>query len=157
MFIKYKRTTSQIEPLQMFAKGEWIDLRLAENISLSENEYTLASLGIRMDIPKEFEVIIVPRSGTFNKYGIIQANSVGVIDSSFKGKNDIWKFPALATRAVFVPQNTRICQFRIQPSQKAGVWTKLKWLFTDRVIFVEDEYLSEDVQDRGGFGSTGEM
>ena len=47
----------------------------------------------------------------------------------------------------------RICQFRIQPSQKATVWQKIKWFFSSGVKIVEVDNL--DGADRDGIGSTG--
>jgi dUTP pyrophosphatase len=72
---------------------------------------------------------------------------------SYSGNDDIWKFPAIAFKDITVFEGDRICQFRIQPSQKASVWTKIKWLFTNKIEFVEVEDLCNN--NRGGFGSTG--
>jgi dUTP pyrophosphatase len=72
---------------------------------------------------------------------------------SYCGNNDIWGLPVIALRDTTIDEGDRICQFRIMPSQKASVWTKIKWLFTRKIEFVEVESL--DNNDRGGFGSTG--
>lgn len=72
---------------------------------------------------------------------------------SYSGNNDIWHMPVIATREAAVLEGERVCQFRIQPSQKASVWTKIKWLFTNKIEFVEVEDLCNN--NRGGFGSTG--
>jgi dUTP pyrophosphatase len=150
-------------------KGEWIDLRASETIHFEAPyantlnggrdkrdvvfDFKLISLGFAMELPKEFEAVILPRSNTFKTWGLIQWNSEGVIDSSYKGNNDIWRFPAIAFKDTEVLEGERICQFRIQPSQKASIWTKLKWLFTNKIEFVEVEDLCND--NRSGFGSTG--
>lgn len=147
------RTCEDIQPLQVIEKGEWVDLSLAENIQLAQGDFYLASLGIRMQLPKDYEAWIIPRSGTPGKYGVIQANSMGLIDSTYAGKNDIWKFPAIAMRATNIQKGTRVCQFRVMPSMKANSETKKQWLEYDGVEFVEEEWSAED---RGGFGSTGE-
>ena len=150
-------------------KGEWIDLRAAQTVELKgpfantlngkrdkrdvEFDYQLIPLGFAMKLPKDFEALIVPRSGTFKNFGILMVNSQGVIDSSYSGSNDEWKFPAVALKDITILEGKRICQFRIQPSQKASVWTKIKWLFTNKIEF---EYVdSLDDEDRGGIGSTG--
>jgi dUTPase len=62
-------------------------------------------------------------------------------------------FPVTTLRRTSISANTRICQFRIQLSQKATVWQKLKWLFTSGIELVEVESLSSN--NRSGFGSTG--
>ena len=106
-----------------------------------------------MEIPEGYEAIILPRSSTFSKYGIIMTNSAGVIDSSYCGDTDEWRFPAVAFRHSSINVGDRICQFRIQLSQKATVWQKIKWLFSSKIEFVEVEHLGN--ADRGGFGTTG--
>lgn len=121
--------------------GDWIDLRIAEDVTLKAGEFKLIPLGIAMMLPKGYEALVIPRSSTFKKYGIIQANSIGLIDEAYCGNNDEWKFPAYATRDIEIPKNTRICQFRIIEHQPP-------------VCIVEVTKLSE--VNRGGFGSTGE-
>ena len=153
--IKYMRICKDISPLQVIEKGEWVDLRLAETTHLSQWEMKYLPLGIRMQIPKGYEANIAPRSGTFKNFKILQVNSPGVVDHTFSGKEDMWKLPALATEAVAIEENSRICQFRISLSQRATAWQKLKWLFTSGVEFVEEEWLTGNEQSRGGFGSTG--
>lgn len=82
-----------------YKKGEWIDLKAAETITLHAPqagtqyerdgkkfrdvnfESALIPLGFSMAIPKGFEAIIVPRSSTFKNFSIIQGNHIGVIDS----------------------------------------------------------------------------
>ena len=150
-------------------KGEWIDLRAAQTVELKgpfantlngkrdkrdvEFDYQLIPLGFAMKLPKDFEALIAPRSGTFKLWRMIQTNHLGIVDSSFSGNNDEWKMPILAFKDATILEGERICQFRIQPSQKASIWTKIKWLFTNKIEF---EYVdSLDEEDRGGFSSTG--
>jgi len=159
---------------RVFEKGDWIDLLTqhmttflaphAECLHKKKNaetgdvdrfrdvtfDFKIIPLGVAMQLPKGFEAVVVPRSSTFRRYGLLQANSFGVIDSSYCSPNDIWGFPALATRAVTIPEFTRICQFRVQLSQKATVWQKLRWLFSSRIEIVPVSSL--DNPDRKGFG-----
>lgn len=72
---------------------------------------------------------------------------------SYNGNNDVWKFPAIALRGTTVLESDKICQFRIMPSQKASIKTKIKWLFTNKIEFVEVDNLCNT--NRGGFGTTG--
>lgn len=159
---------------KIIKEGDWIDLKTSEEITLrepyaatlhkyrkGENQERLRSvafdsvlipLGVCIEVPKGFESIVVPRSSTFKKYGIIMNNSVGIIDGSYCSDKDEWKFPALATRKVTIPKGTRIAQFKIQLSQKATVWQKIKWLFSDKIELVKVNSL--DNPERGGFGST---
>jgi len=100
----------------------------------------LIHLGVAIQLPKGYEAHIVPRSSTFKNFGILQANSMGIIDETYCGPNDWYRFPALAMRDTVIEVNDRICQFRIEKHQP-------------QVIFDEVEELTG--ADRGGFGTTG--
>lgn len=95
-----------------------------------------------MKLPKCYEAYVVPRSSTFKNYGIIQTNSIGIIDNSYCGDNDIWMMPVYATRKTIIHKNDRICQFRIMKHQPT-------------IKFDEVEHL--EGEERGGFGSTGKQ
>lgn len=150
------RVAESVPKLEVCNKGEWVDLTLAEKAYLLPNEHKVLSLGIRMKLPKGFEAWIIPRSSTFKKYKMLLSNSFGLIDNAYAGINDIWKFSCYAPQGCSVKAGTRICQFRIMPSMKSGIITKLKWLFCRKIEFIEDEYLTKDIVNRGGFGSTGD-
>lgn len=139
--IKIKYVRDNMEKIVQIDKGDWIDLRAAEDICLEPGEYKLIPLGVAMALPPNYEALLIPRSSTFKKYGVIQTNSIGLIDETYCGDNDEWLLPVYATRTVLIPKNTRICQFRILKHQPL-------------VAFAEVEHLSDT--DRGGFGSTGE-
>ena len=117
-----------------------------EDINLDFLEFKLLSLGVAMELPKGYEAHVVPRSSTFKKHGIIQANSMGIIDNSYCGDNDEWKFPAicLVENGTVIEKGTRICQFRIMKTMKNE---------TGGVILTKVEHLGN--VDRGGIGSTG--
>lgn len=138
--IKIKYHNPNLVKIEKITVGDWIDLRAAEDIALNTSEYKLISLGISMKLPEGYEAHIVPRSSTFKNWGIIQTNHIGVIDNSYSGTNDIWKFPVYATRYTEIKENDRICQFRIVKKQPD-------------IEFIEVDKL--DDTDRGGFGSTG--
>lgn len=139
--IRIKYHTDKIEKLTYIdGKSDWIDLRSAETIELKKGDFALINLGISMKIPEGYEAHLAPRSSTFKNYGILQTNSIGVIDNTYSGDNDIWRMPVYATRDCTINVNDRICQFRIMKNQP-------------RIEFEEAEHL--DQEDRGGFGSTG--
>lgn len=140
MNIKIKYHNKGIEKMTQIPNGDWIDLRAAETVALKAGEFKIISLGVSMKLPDGYEAHVVPRSSTFKKWGVLQTNSMGVIDNSYCGENDIWRFPALAMRDTFIEEGDRICQFRIVKKM-------------DPVEFVEVEHM--DDADRGGFGSTG--
>ena len=133
---------SDIYPLEKRENGDWIDLRVAEDVVMKAGEFKLISLGVSMQLPDGYEALIVPRSSTFKNWGVLQTNHCGVIDNSYCGDNDIWMFPALATRDVFIEKNSRICQFRIQQ--------KMQYVSFETVDNLGNP-------DRKGFGSSGRV
>lgn len=140
--IDIKYVKDGMKKIEILSCGDWLDLRIAEDVDIKAGEFKLIPLGVAMRLPEGYEALVIPRSSTFKKYGIIQANSVGLIDESYRGDNDEWHFPAYATRDITIPKNTRICQFRILEHQPP-------------VMLKEVTKLSNI--DRGGFGSTGEI
>lgn len=157
MKIKVRRISHKGNKVPMpaiFPQGDWIDLVTAETVSMLSGEYLQIPLGIAMSLPAGFEAVCVPRSSTFRKHGIMLANSQGVIDNSYSGTFDEWCFPAFAMHSTEILFGTRICQFRIQPSQFATPWQKIKWLFTRKIEIVEVDVLNDN--QRGGLGSTGD-
>jgi dUTP pyrophosphatase len=138
--IKIKYHNPDLAKIEKIEVGDWIDLRAAENVKLSTGEFKLINLGISMKLPEGYEAHVVPRSSTFKTWGILQTNSMGIIDNSYSGTNDIWRFPAYAIRDTEIKVNDRLCQFRIVKKQP-------------QVEFIEVDKL--DDTDRGGFGSTG--
>ena len=158
---------------EIIDKGDWIDLRSNDDdfevhAPQAGVQYVdkngdkrrdvdfhtgLINLGVAMQLPKGFEAMLVARSSTFNKFGIMQKNAPGVIDYSYRGDKDEWKFSYIAFRKNLIQKGDKICQFRIQLSQKATPWQKIKWLFVKRIEFVQVPSL--DDESRGGFGTTG--
>lgn len=151
--IKVLRHNNGILP-QVREEGDWIDLYMPTPVSFGRRgDYKLVDSGISIELPKGYEAVVNPRSSTFGKYKVVLANSQGVIDNSYNGRQDVWKFPLIAERKTTIPREARICQFRIQLSQFATPWQKLKWLFTSGVKIVEVDSLKGE--SRGGIGSTG--
>ena len=139
--LKIKYHVKELEKLRYIdGKSDWIDLRVAENVSMKQGEYRLISMGISVEIPKGYEMLIVPRSSAYKNFGILQTNAMGVVDESFCGDNDIIHMPILAMRDTEIHINDRIGQFRLMPHQP-------------EVNFIEVDHL--DNEDRGGFGTTG--
>lgn len=135
--IKYLADIPHIEQVE---GGDWIDLRSAEDLDLKAFEYYPIRLGLAMELPDGYEAHIVPRSSTYKNWGIISAESMGVIDNKYKGDNDEWHFLAIALRDTHISKGDRICQFRIVRNQE-----KIKWHTVEKLGNC----------DRGGIGSTG--
>lgn len=140
MNIKIKYHNPYFEKLKIIPNGDWVDLRAAERVEMKAGDFRIISLGVSMKLPEGYEAHIAPRSSTFKRYGVIQVNSVGVVDNSYCGENDVWGFPALAMRDTVIDAGDRICQFRIVKKMEP-------------IEFVEVEHMEDE--SRGGFGSTG--
>ena len=139
--IKIKYFSNEIEKLCYIAgNSDWIDLRVAENVVMKKGEFKLIRLGVAMELPAGYEAHVVPRSSTYKNFGLIQTNHMGVIDESYKGDADEWKWPALAMRDTEVHVGDRLCQFRIMKHQP-------------QISFLEVASLENE--DRGGFGTSG--
>lgn len=139
--IQIKYHSDKIDKLTYIdGKSDWIDLRAAEDVVLKKGEFKLINLGVSMKLPEGYEAIIAPRSSTFKNFGLIQTNSIGIIDETYCGNEDVYRYPVYAVRDTEIHVNDRICQFRIQKHQP-------------KITFEEVESL--DGPSRGGFGSTG--
>ena len=120
--------------------GDWIDLRAAETVELKAGELKNIRLGVGMILPDGYEAHVLPRSSTPQNFGIISANSMGIIDNSYSGDSDEWSFPAVALRDTIITKNDRIAQFRIVTNQP-----KIKFNIVQKLNKIS----------RGGIGSTG--
>ncbi len=138
--IKVRYFNNEVEKIKPICNGDWIDLRAAAPVHLTAGQHVLIPLGVAMQLPAGYEAIIAPRSSSFKKWGILQTNSIGVIDESYCGDNDQWMMSVYATRDADIELNDRVCQFRIIKHQP-------------KIAFTEVETLGN--KDRGGFGSTG--
>ena len=139
--IKIKYFSEDIEKLRYIGgNSDWIDLRAAEDVTMKKGEFRLIRLGVAMELPQGYEAHVVPRSSTYKNFGLIQTNHMGVIDESYKGDADEWKWPALAMRDTEVHAGDRLCQFRIMKHQP-------------QINFIELQTLENE--DRGGFGTSG--
>lgn len=121
--------------------GAMFDLAASEDVKLRQGDVKVIPLGIRMKLPEGHFGLVLPRSSTCLKHGIMMANSVGIIEPDYCGDNDVWGFVAYAVRDTAIAKGTRIAQFMPVP------------MFGDLDFAVVD---SMPYPDRGGYGSTGE-
>lgn len=120
--------------------GAMFDLTASEDVELREGEVKVIPLGIRMKLPEGYFGLVVPRSSTCLKHGIMMANSVGIIENDYSGDGDVWGFVAYAIRDTVIEKGTRIAQF-------------MPVRYADDIEFEEVD--SMGCADRGGYGSTG--
>ncbi len=141
MEIKIKYHSDKIDKLKYIdGKSDWIDLRSAESVELKQGDFKLIDLGVSVQLPQGYEMIVAPRSSMFKNFGLIQTNGIGIIDESYCSDDDRLMLPVLAMRDTKININDRLCQFRIFKHQPA-------------IEFNEMESLGNPT--RGGFGSTG--
>lgn len=137
---------SDIDELKQIEIGDAIDVRCAVDVELQSGEYAQIPLGFSCKLPSGYYALLIPRSSTFRKYGIIQTNSIGLIDESYCGDGDQWAMPVLCVRKEgrksVIRKNERIAQFVILPKMPKVEFERVETLGTE---------------DRGGFGSTGRM
>ena len=138
--LKIKYFEKDLEKLNKIAVGDWIDLRSAENVELKAGDYYTIRLGVGMILPDGYEAHVLPRSSTPGRFGIMCANSMGIIDNSYSGDADEWRFPVVAIRDTTIRKGDRIAQFRIMRNQPI-------------ITFETVDHLNEI--SRGGIGSTG--
>ena len=135
--------------LKKIVKGNWIDVYANKDIFVKEGERAMIPLGFALELPSGWEGHLAPRSSTFKTWGIIQTNSVGVVDDTYIGDNDQWHMPVFCLqgkeenecyKGTWVKQGDKIGQFRIMEVMP-------------EIEFEEVESFGN--QDRGGFGTTG--
>ena len=110
-------------------------------VSMNETDkYIEYDTGIALEIPKGYVGLVFPRSSV-SKLDLVQANSVGVIDSSYRNSIKV-RFKKLKDNGVcvYVP-GERIAQLIILPYPMIGL--------------NEVEKLSDSDRGLDGFGSTG--
>ena len=140
LHVKVRYISDDVPRLKKIEKGDWIDVYAAENVNITAGQMAKVSLGFAMELPDGYEAYLLPRSSTFSKWGVLEANSMGVIDNSYCGNNDIWSMPVYSPEGSEIKKGDRIGQFRI-----------MKKMPSFDIIEV-DELTGKD---RGGFGSTG--
>lgn len=135
--------------LQKIEKGNWIDVYSNKDLFIPENERAMIPLGFALELPKNWEGHLLPRSSTFKTWGIIMTNGEGIVDDTFIGDNDQWHMPVYCLQGkhiengingTWIRKGDKIGQFRIMEVMPP-------------VEFEEVESFGNE--ERGGFGSTG--
>lgn len=118
----------------------WWDENKHNTYSYCKGDIIVLRLGFALELPKGKELHLLPRSGTFRKYGLILTNSMGIGDDTYIGDNDEYMAMMYATRDGSVSINDRLIQIKIE-----NAMPRIK--FKEVVTFGN--------ADRGGYGSTG--
>ena len=136
-------------------KGDWIDLCSACDITLDpkSNSVCYIPLGVAIKLPEGYEAIVASRSSSPKNFGTDACSGIGIIDNKYCGPKDEWCFICRPRKKITINAGDRVCQFRVQLSQKATFWQKLKWLFSSGIKL--EQVTSLESENRGGFGTTG--
>ena len=143
--------------MNKITKGNWIDVFANADVFVPLDERAMIPLGFALELPQGWEGHLAPRSSTFKTWGIIQTNSVGVVDDTYIGDNDQWHMPVYCLTA-----NCKVNENEIPTVDgRQGVWIrKGDKIGQFRIMEVMPEIEFDEVEsfgnaDRGGFGTTG--
>lgn len=153
--------------MQKIAKGNWIDVYANKDMFIPEGQRAMIPLGFALELPVGYEGHLAPRSSTFKTWGIIQTNSVGVVDDTYIGDNDQWHLPVYCLTAKGYADKVEDIYHELDESTEVkGERIKGTWIHKGdkvaqfRIMEVQPNFEFEEVEsfgnaDRGGFGSTG--
>ena len=113
---------------------------LEETLVLEPGERHLIPTGIAIQLPQGYEAQVRPRSGLAVKYGIGMVNSIGTIDSDYRGEI---KVPLInhGSEPFVIQPGDRIAQLIV------ARYERVEW---EQVLELDDTERGE-----GGFGHTG--
>lgn len=111
-----------------------------ETLQYKQGDVIVLKLGFALELPKGKELHLLPRSGTFRKYGLMLTNSEGIGDDTYIGDDDEYMVMMYATRDGSVSIGERLIQIKIENSMP-------KYNFEEVELFGNEN--------RGGYGTTG--
>ena len=138
--VKIKKAADAKMPSYAHKGDAGMDMYASEECLLKPMERKLVGTGIRIAIPHGYEAQIRPKSGLAIEHGISHANSVGTIDSGYRGEIKI-PLINLSDRPYKIEKGKKIAQM---------VFAKV-----EEAVFEETEELDETARNENGFGSTG--
>lgn len=116
------------------------DLCITKDVRLEPNASAVCGLGFACEIPSDCVGLVFPRSGLGAHYGVTLRNSVGVIDSGYRGEVCA-PLVNLSCDTVFLPKGSRVCQMVVVPFVPCDMH--------------EVDNLTDTERGADGFGSTG--
>ncbi|MCB2157018.1 dUTP diphosphatase [bacterium] len=118
------------------------DVRAAvdESVVLEPGKMAMVPTGLKVSIPRGYEVQVRPRSGLAAKHGVTLVNAPGTIDSDYRGEIKIIMIN-LGPDAFTVCRGDRIAQLVLAR--------------VDRIEWKVVESVDETPRGEGGFGHTG--
>lgn len=165
-YLKHDPTMPDLEFKNGYGNSVAIDLYTKEDIVIETGEFALIDLGVSIQIPKGYKADLRMRSSTFKKWGLIQTNAIGLLDTTYTGETDIYMLPVFkpltkedmkayiangnynldtfSPSRICIPKHTALCQIEIVPCMEEIEFTELTL----------EEYKEYNKTSRGGFGST---
>jgi len=139
--LKIKRINSDaLLPASSYKGDAGLDLTSTGDYVINPGERRLISTGIVIELPKNTEAQVRPRSGLALKHGITVLNSPGTIDEQYRGEIGVIIINH-GNEAYHVKKHDRIAQLVIQRLPKIKITEVMEVKTTDRAD--------------GGFGSSG--
>lgn len=117
-----------------------LDLRITHDVTLEPGARATVGTGLAVEIPQGCVGLVFPRSGLASKHGITLSNSVGVIDSGYRGEIGATLLNQ-SDETNTLDAGTRVCQLIVMPFVPCEL--------------VPCEELTETERGAAGFGSTG--
>ena len=142
MEVRIKRVDTSLElPKYETAGSAFFDLLVREEVRIEAGEIGFLPLNIIVQTPEDYFLLLVPRSSTPIRHGLLIPNGIGVIDPDYQGDEDEIKLLVynFTKKPVVVKRGERVAQAGFVPVEK------VKW----------SEVMTMPAQSRGGFGSTG--
>jgi len=165
-YLKHDSTMPDLEFKNDYGNSVAIDLYTKDDIVIEAGEFALIDLGVSIQIPEGYKIDMRMRSSTFKKWGLIQTNSLALIDSTYTGPEDVIKLPVFkpltrddikayvangnynldtfSPSRICIPKHTALCQMEIVPCMEEVEFSELTL----------EEYKEYNKVSRGGFGST---
>ncbi|MBU4485870.1 MAG: dUTP diphosphatase [Candidatus Delongbacteria bacterium] len=139
--IKVKRISKDAKlPYYAHPGDAGMDVFAAEEKIIHSGESALIKTGIKIELPKNTEAQIRPRSGLALKEGITVLNTPGTIDEGYRGEVGVILINH-SKKEFLVTVGMKIAQMVIAPVFRAEL--------------IEVNELSDTSRSEGGFGSTG--
>ena len=138
--IKYKKVGTGIQPKFATPGAACFDIYSSSGGIVKSHQSALFNTGLAFELPPRFVMLVFSRSGQGFNYGIRLANSVGVIDSDYRGELKV-KLYNDSDVDYLVVEGDRIAQAMVLP--------------LPNITFYETDELSNSERGTGGLGSTG--
>lgn len=126
-----------------FSAGADLYACIDEPITINPSELAKIPTGIAIELPQsDLAAFLFARSGLGVKHGITLSNSVGVVDSDYRGEICVGLC------------NVSDKPYTIQPSERIAQMVIMPVVLAD---FIQADELNETKRGEGGFGSSGKL